>query len=204
MTFSIFSLFNRLCIIEAVSYYRENFNRTGERADSLKGQPALLLLLLLLYHPDAFEIRKNRCPKKGLWLQPPFFRTFARRSHEKSRSWRSPSLTDSVFKLSPDLAQVADTSFAPALFFLQTFFYSPDLLSVAADDECHNISRRLASQTLNYQFVFNFFSLFPSELPRNECYSRIDFHFINNFTPEKRQTTCFSRLYSKKKKKTVC
>jgi hypothetical protein len=47
MRFSIFSLFNRLCIIEAVSYYRENFNRTGERADSLKGQPALLLLLLL-------------------------------------------------------------------------------------------------------------------------------------------------------------
>jgi hypothetical protein len=47
MRFSIFSLFNRFCIIEAVSYYRENFNRTGERADSLKGQPALLLLLLL-------------------------------------------------------------------------------------------------------------------------------------------------------------
>jgi hypothetical protein len=46
MRFSIFSLFNRFCIIEAVSYYRENFNRTGERADSLKGQPALLLLLL--------------------------------------------------------------------------------------------------------------------------------------------------------------
>jgi hypothetical protein len=66
-----------------------------------------------------------------------------------------------VFKLSPDLAQVADTSFAPALFSFKLFFYTPDLLSAAADDECHNISRRLASQTLNYQFVFHFFFLFP-------------------------------------------
>ena len=49
----------------------------------------------------------------------------------------SLSLADSVFKLSPDLAQVADTSFAPLCAFYLLPIYSRPL----PNDECHNISR---------------------------------------------------------------